>query len=180
MRVAVVGAGVYGATIATDLARAGHTVDLYDRHRDLLHGATRAQQARLHLGFHYPRSLTTARRCKHDAARFRVRFPNVINDRNAHHYAVAAKGSLTSPDRYLACCEELNAGAVVVKPPSWLAGVAACVRVPERLVNVVALRERLRVDLRHAGVRWHRDTDIVEPGDLDHDQIVMATYGRGW
>lgn len=179
MRVAVVGAGVYGATIAVDLARAGLKVDLFERHRDLLHGATRSQQARLHLGFHYPRSLPTALACKADAARFAARFPNAVNRRNSHYYAVARRGSLTSPDAYLQFCEELDAGAKVVKPPSWLDGVSVCVRVPEALINVVALREQLRSELRRFGVAWHRDTD-VDPHALDHDLVVWATYGRGW
>lgn len=179
MRAAVVGAGIYGATIAVDLARAGHQVDLYERHRDLLHGATRSNQARLHLGFHYPRSLATALACKADAERFAVRFPNTLNRRNSHYYAIAAKGSLTSPDEYLAFCEELDAGAKVIAPPSWLAGVSVCVRVPEAIINVVALREQLRGELRRNGVTWHRDVD-VDPDSLDHDLVVMATYGRGW
>jgi hypothetical protein len=179
VRVAVVGAGIYGATIAVDLARHGHTVDLYDRHRDLLHGATRAQQARLHLGYHYPRSMATALACKQHAAQFRARFPNAINDRNTHHYAIASDSSLTGAEEYLGFCERLDAGAVVISPPSWLAGVSVCVRVPERLVNIIALRERLRVELRNAGVGWQHDTD-VDPDRLPHDLVVMATYGRGW
>lgn len=179
MRAAVVGAGLYGATIAVELARAGHRVDLYERHRDLLHGATRAQQARLHLGYHYPRSMATALQCKKDAARFTARFPNAVNRRNSHYYAIAERGSLTGPDGYLAFCEELDAGAKVVKPPSWLDGVSVCVRVPEALINIAAVREQLRTELRRSGVAWHRDAE-VDPDRLDHDLVVMATYGRGW
>jgi glycine/D-amino acid oxidase-like deaminating enzyme len=179
VRVAAVGAGVYGCTIAVDLARAGHQVDLYERHRDLLHGATRAQQARLHSGFHYPRSMPTALAAKTDAARFAARFPGAVNRRNAHHYAIAANASLTSPDAYLAFCERLDAGARVVRPPSLVAGVDVCVRVPEAVIDVVALRERLRTELRTAGARLRRDRD-TDPDRLDHDLVVMATYGRGW
>jgi hypothetical protein len=179
MRAAVVGAGIYGATIAVDLARAGHQVDLYERHRDLLHGATRGNQARLHSGFHYPRSMATALAAKADAARFATRFPGAVNRRNSHYYAIASQGSLTSPDDYLQFCERLDAGARVASVPSLLQGVQACVRVPEAVVNVTAVREQLRRELRHAGVAFHRDTD-VDPEALEHDLVVVATYGRGW
>lgn len=179
MRVAVVGAGVYGATIAVDLARAGHQVDLYERHRDLLHGATRGNQARLHSGYHYPRSMTTALAAKADAERFAARFPNAVNRRNTHVYAVASEGSLTSGQEYLEFCERLDAGARVVAPPSLLQGIDVCVRVPEAVVNVTAVREQLRRELRHAGVGFHRDLEI-DPEALEHDLVVMATYGRGW
>jgi len=179
VRAAVVGAGIYGATIAVDLARAGHTVDLFERHRDLLHGATRSNQARLHSGFHYPRSMGTALAAKADAARFAARFPNAVNRRNSHYYAIASQGSLTSPDDYLAFCERLDAGARVVAVPSLLAGVEVCVSVPEAIINVVAVREQLRRELRQAGVRFRRDLQ-VDPETLDHDLVVVATYGRGW
>lgn len=185
MRAAVIGAGIYGATIAVELAHAGHRVDLYERHRDLLHGATRSNQARLHLGYHYPRSLATALACREDASGFAERFPNAVNRRNNHVYAIASEGSLTSPGAYLAFCERLDAGARVVAVPSLLQGVEVCVRVPEAIINVAAVREQLRRELRHAGVRFHRDT-FIEDGaveaapDYFGDLIVMATYGWGW
>jgi len=179
MRVAVVGAGVYGCTIAVELARAGHQVDLYDRHRDLLHGATRANQLRLHSGYHYPRSPSTAKAALVDARRFAARFPGTINRRNQQLYAITSEGSRTSPDAYLRFCEEIGDRHRVIKPPSFLQGVALCVVVPEAIINIVALREQLRRELAAAGVHWHRDT-LVDPDRLDHDQVVMATYGRGF
>jgi hypothetical protein len=179
VRAAVVGAGIYGATIAVDLARAGHQVDLFERHRDLLHGATRSNQARLHSGYHYPRSLPTALAAKADAERFAARFPNAINRRNSHYYAIASQGSLTSPDDYLQFCERLDAGARVVAVPSLLQGVEVCVRVPEAVVNVTAVREQLRRELRHAAVTFRRDLE-VDPETLEHDLVVVATYGRRW
>lgn len=179
MRAAVVGAGVYGCTIAVELARAGHHVDLYERHRDLLHGATRANQARLHSGYHYPRSIHTAVAAAYDAERFATRFGGAVNRRNTHHYAIASDGSLTSAGDYLQFCENLGGPFEVISPPSALRDVSLCVRVPEAIVNVGALREQLRREVNHSGVRFHRDLH-VDPDRLDHDLVIVATYGRGW
>src|SRR6266540_1412931 len=101
--------------------------------------------------------MATALAAKADAQAFASRFPGAVNRRNAHYYAVASQGSLTSADDYLAFCERLDAGA----------------RVPEALVNVTALREQLRTELRKAGVRF-RPAATVDPGRLDHDLVVMA------
>ncbi len=180
MRVAVVGAGVYGCTIAVELARAGYEVNLYERNWDLLHGATRANQARLHLGYHYPRSMSTAIAARDNAERFIKRFPKTINRRNSQHYAIASEGSLTSVDGYLKFCDEIGESHKIVKPTAThLQNVDLIVRVPEAIVNIVALREQLRTELRKAGVRFHRDV-AVDPKQLDHDVVVMATYGQGW
>jgi hypothetical protein len=179
VRAAVVGAGVYGATIAVELARVGHQVGLFERHRDLLCGATRSNQARLHSGYHYPRSLDTALAARADAARFATRFSGAINRRNTHHYAIAWDGSLTSPEDYLWFCERLGGDFQVITRPSALRDVKMCVRVPEAFVNVHALREQLRREVNRSGVRFHRDRP-VDPETLDHDLVVVATYGLGW
>jgi len=55
----VLGAGIYGCMAALELAAAGFSVDLFERRQDILLGATQANQGRLHLGYHYPRSPAT-------------------------------------------------------------------------------------------------------------------------
>jgi hypothetical protein len=177
MRIVVVGAGVYGATIAVALARVGHQVQLHDRHRDLLYGATRANQMRLHLGYHYPRSFPTAKQAMADAERFVARFPNTINRRNQQLYAIA-QGSRISPDEYLAFCDRLDGGhRVLQRPPSFLRNTALCVQVPEAIIDVHALREQLRRELRTAGARFVPSTTGTWAAA---DLAVYATYGVGF
>jgi hypothetical protein len=177
MRAAVVGAGVYGCTVAAGLARAGHRVDLYERHQGLLLGATRGNQARLHAGFHYPRSPETAAAAQADAERFAARFPRAVDWGHRHHYAVARSGSLTSAQAYLDFCDGLG-GHVVTDPP-LLHGTSVCVLVGEAFVNVGWLRAQLRGELRAEGVTVHLGAEVA-PDTLDHDLVVVAAYGRGW
>jgi len=178
VRVAVVGGGVYGCTAAIELAHAGHQVDLYERHSGLLHGATRTNQGRLHHGYHYPRSLPTARAARSDAARFALRFPTTIDASGRHYYCIASEGSLTSADEFLAHCDLLGEDHVVAASP-LVRGVDVTVRVPEALIDVRRLREVLIRQVRTAGVRVQLGSE-VDPGSLGHDLIVMATYGRPW
>jgi hypothetical protein len=178
VRVAVVGGGIYGCVAALDLAAAGHTVDLFERHSALLHGASRANQGRLHKGYHYPRSLPTALAARSDAEVFAARFAACIDRTATHHYAVAAQGSRTSPADYLAFCDQLDGDRTVVTPvPGWLRNVEVCVRVPEAFINLPKLRQRLRGDLDAAGVRVVVDA-VATFNRLHHKLIVMATYGQ--
>lgn len=50
MRVAVLGAGLTGASVALELAAAGVAVDLYDRAATTLAGASRSCEGKIHLG----------------------------------------------------------------------------------------------------------------------------------
>lgn len=176
MRVAVVGGGVFGATAAVDLARAGAHVDLYEAQPDLLLGATAKCQARLHSGYHYPRSDTTAAGCRDAAPEFAARYPQAIR-RAAQHYVIA-RDSRVSADQYLAFCDRLGLPYEVVSPPQ-VHSAQVCVRVPEAFVDVDVLRRLLRRDLAMAGV----DVLYSTPGGPEmpgYDVTVMATYGHPW
>lgn len=53
MRLAVAGAGIQGVSIALELARRGHPVDLYERDAAPLGRASSANEGKLHLGYVY-------------------------------------------------------------------------------------------------------------------------------
>ena len=58
MKIAIVGAGFFGTTSAIILAKK-HKVHLYEKENDILLGASKKNQLRFHLGYHYPRSIKT-------------------------------------------------------------------------------------------------------------------------
>ena len=60
MKIAVIGAGLFGSTIAIALASEGYDVELFDLKDDILSSASGINQYRLHRGYHYPRSVSTA------------------------------------------------------------------------------------------------------------------------
>lgn len=175
MRAAVIGGGVFGCTVAVDLARAGVRVDLYEARGDILEGATARCQGRLHSGYHYPRSDATAAAARDAAPQFAARYPEAIR-RAQHHYVIDDEGK-TSPADYLAFCDRLGLPYEVVDHPLVHRGMT--VRVPEALVDPKVLRRLLRRDLFQNSVRLHPN-GWVEPEKLDHDLIVVATYGRPW
>ena len=76
--VAVVGAGFFGGMIAVTLARRGYTVDLYDRHDEVMRGASRANHNRIHLGYHYLRSIETAQQSIEGLSTFREVFGEAV------------------------------------------------------------------------------------------------------
>lgn len=175
MRAAVIGGGVFGCTVAVDLARAGAQVDLFEARGDILEGATARCQGRLHSGYHYPRSDTTAATARDAAPEFAARYPEAIR-RAQHHYVIDDEGH-TSPADYLAFCDRLGLPYEVVDHPLVHRGMT--VRVPEALVDPKVLRRLLRRDLFQLGVRLFPN-QWVEPAKLHHDLVVVATYGQPW
>ena len=177
MKAAVIGGGIFGCTAAIELARAGLDVDLYEQHADILLGASRANQGRLHHGYHYPRAGVVMRP---HARRFAARFPDAIRSSTRHYYCVAAEGSAVTGAEYLDFCRRTGLPFQRHTPSVVQAGaVDECVRVPESHVDIRALRGLLSSQLHRTKVRRHLNT-AVQPEELGHDWVVQATYGQPW
>ena len=58
-KICIVGAGLFGCTIALVLSKAGYFVDLYEKNPDIMSETSLKNQQRFHLGYHYPRSSKT-------------------------------------------------------------------------------------------------------------------------
>ena len=62
MKIAVVGAGIFGVTIALKLDKV-HDVTLYESSRDIMTAASRTNQLRLHRGFTTQEARTLSQPC---------------------------------------------------------------------------------------------------------------------
>ena len=177
LRVAVVGGGIFGTTIAIELGRRGHEVALYERETDLLQAASGINQYRLHRGYHYPRSRETATDCRESEIVFREAFAPAVMNHSDHYYAVAARDTLTTADDYLAFCRDLR---LEVEPavPNIMdpASVAVAVRVREHMFDPDVLRALVWGQLREAGVNVHLGIDVAIADLADADLVVIATY----
>jgi len=109
LSVAVIGGGIFGAEIAIKLKSLGFLVDIYEAKNDILCGASKSNQNRLHLGFHYPRDLKTGAQCIRGFNIFKKKYSGCIQDGFLNAYFIANSGSLTTPTDFLKFCELLGA-----------------------------------------------------------------------
>ncbi|MEK7117606.1 MAG: FAD-dependent oxidoreductase [Patescibacteria group bacterium] len=104
MRIAIVGAGIFGGTVAIKLAEAGFTVDLFEKESDILQAASGINQYRLHRGYHYPRSKETALSSKRAEESFRRDYGEAVIDQHEHYYCIAKEKSRVSGADFLKFC----------------------------------------------------------------------------
>lgn len=93
MRIAVIGGGWYGCHITAALKRDGHDPVLFEREPRLFSGASGANPARLHLGFHYPRSKLTRAACQEQHAAFMRSYGHLTRAIPVNLYCVAEEAS---------------------------------------------------------------------------------------
>ncbi len=107
----VVGGGFYGAYIACYLSRRRRLrrVRLVEREPELLSRASFNNQARIHNGYHYPRSLVTAYRSRANLPRFSADFPSAVYSDFIKIYAIARRNSKVSARQFVKVCKQIGA-----------------------------------------------------------------------
>lgn len=107
----VVGAGFYGSALAAYLVRERgfEKVLLIERESDLMLRASYNNQARVHNGYHYPRSFTTAYRSRLNLPRFVSDWPEIIFKDFTKLYAIARRNSKVTAKQFLRFCHQIGA-----------------------------------------------------------------------
>ncbi len=96
MKIAVIGAGIFGTEISLKLALNGHEVHLFEKNSEILFGATSGSQNRLHMGLHYPRDLETAIQSRIGYFNFSNRFGNAVRSDFPSYYGISSANSKVS------------------------------------------------------------------------------------
>lgn len=107
----IIGGGFYGAAIAIYLARERglKRILLIEREAALLTRASYNNQARVHNGYHYPRSFTTAYRSRVNLPKFVRDWPNAVKRDFTKLYAIARRNSKVTARQFERFCHEIGA-----------------------------------------------------------------------
>lgn len=101
----VIGGGLYGMYAADFCARRGQHVLVLEYDAAPFQRATYINQARVHMGYHYPRSLTTAVKSAGYFRRFVEDFGFCIHDKFQQIYATSDKFSWTNARQFQDFCK---------------------------------------------------------------------------
>ncbi len=101
----IIGAGLYGLYAARLCGRLGQRVLLLEKDAAPFMRATTINQARLHMGYHYPRSLSTAKRSAGYFKRFNEEFPECVHAKFDQVYATSAHFSWTDAPAFSRFCK---------------------------------------------------------------------------
>lgn len=101
----IIGAGLYGLYAADYSSRKGEKVLVLECGEAPFGRATYINQARVHMGYHYPRSLTTAVKSAGYFRRFTEDFGFCIHDKFEQVYATSDKFSWTNAEQFMEFCK---------------------------------------------------------------------------
>lgn len=147
----VIGGGIFGCYAALYLAGKGARVALLEKEARLFQKASLVNQARLHSGYHYPRSIATAALSDEHKERFTAEHRRFVNFSFEKYYAIDRFGSFTDPSQFERFCQylHLRCDRVPEHPLFNFDRIEALYRTEEYSFDPVLLREYYTRKVEH-------------------------------
>jgi glycine/D-amino acid oxidase-like deaminating enzyme len=177
----IIGGGFYGAAIAIYLAkqRGLKRIVLVERESALLTRASYNNQARVHNGYHYPRSFTTAYRSRINLPKFVQDWPDAVKQDFTKLYAIARRNSKVTAKQFERFCREIGAKIQPAEPslrslfePRLIEGVFL---VEEYAFDSTKLASWAVKELQDCGVKVLLESKVIEisKGSNETSQVVI-------
>jgi hypothetical protein len=195
MKVLVIGAGLFGSSTAALLAGKDVQIDLIEAEGDILKMASRVNHNRIHLGYHYLRSIDTAAQSIEGLLSFLFHFGNAVVYQFPNYYAIAKEGSKTTSHQFLDFCERVGIGYDEEYPKDNLfdrSTLEACFRVPEPVYDHLTLKKIMKKKLANPNINVFLNTRCVglkilpderfeaklTTGTKHYDVVINCTYSN--
>jgi len=189
MKIAIIGAGIFGLCAALELK--DHDVTVFERNSHILSEATSQNMLRHHMGYHYPRSDETVNEIKYATQSFEREFDKCVIRGFPAYYAVAKKDSLSSKEQVVAFFDRNKLPFEIVEPPDWLINkdmITLLVKTPEPVYDPIILaklleqklaKTKIRVKLNHEVIDGKNKELVIKSDKIQKepfDIIINATY----
>ena len=161
----IIGGGFYGCCLALYLRSISDRILVVEAADSLMTRASRVNQARVHTGFHYPRSALTAVKSMILHQRFLQDFPDAVIDNFQMLYAIARRRSKVSAKRFHRMFRDIGAPIQVASASQaalfddeMIEAAFAC---HETAFYYSILEKQLSARLASAGVEVRLSTELV-------------------
>jgi len=171
----VIGGGFFGSTLGLFLKEYFDDVVVLEKESDILQRASYVNQARVHMGYHYPRSLVTALRSLANFPRFVADFRKAIKDDFDKYYAIAKVGSKVNANQFYEIYKKM--GAPISKAPSHTKAlfndrlIDEVFRVKEFAFDAEILKNIVLEKFEESGCELRLDTKVNKVSKNDDESI---------
>ena len=159
MKIAIIGAGFFGTTAALKLSKS-HNVDLFEKKNDILNCASKINQFRFHLGFHYPRSKKTLNEIKSSYKLFINFYSNKVFDKTFNYYGVANKGSKISYKSYLRILKKFNLKFKITKHK--FNNISNLILTEEKVLNYFKFKQIVKRKIKQSKINLYLNTQFTK------------------
>ena len=176
MKIGIIGAGIFGITIANRLAKL-HKVEIIEKNDNILMASSDVNQCRVHRGYHYPRSDITVKEVLESQESFKEEYQDAIINGFENYYCISKENSQTNADEYLKFCQRNNLEYEISKLNIINENsIELCVKVKENLFDHKKIKKICWKKLKENNVIVHLNQKADESIFKNYDKIIICTY----
>ena len=142
--VCIIGGGIFSLSIAYHLSSIAKKIEIFEKNKDLMSGATFFNHNRHHYGYHYPRSDETVDQCLRSKLEFERVFNESLDFDFENYYAISKNKSKVNKYNFEKFCNRNNLKYKKVLTPVRLFKknkIASCYKVNEGVYNFNKLKK---------------------------------------
>jgi D-amino-acid oxidase len=176
-KIAVIGSGFFGSTAALLLSK-NHKVHLFEKKNSIMCGASRANQQRFHLGYHYPRSTKTVLEIKKNYKEFINFFGSSVFSKTENYYGISKDKSKTSFKKYLIFLKKNKLRYRVTQEKNFSKKIEGQIISDEKNLNYFKIKKLMLKKLKKEKIKIYYNTTFSKKLIKNYDKIIIATYDQ--
>lgn len=177
----IIGGGFFGCSVALELKKYLKSVLIIEKETDLLQRASYINQARVHNGYHYPRSILTA-------FRSRINLPHFVNDYQEcivsnfeNYYAVGQKFSKVNANQFKIFCQRIGASLEIapktIKKEFNSSLIEEVFLVKEYVFDAIKLKEQVKDKLANQQININYNSEVIKlQTNLNNSEEIDIIY----
>ena len=166
--------------LANHLGNQGHKVKLVEKEAEFMTRASYGNQARVHNGYHYPRSVLTALRSRISFPRFVNEFRDCIDSEFEKYYLIGNPLGKVSAKQFLRFCERIGAQCELapnrIKALTNPSLIEACYSTVEYAFDAIKLRDMMIERLVESRVDYSLNTSVESVKQQDDGLLVEMIH----
>lgn len=184
----IIGGGFYGCSLAIYLRKYFKTITILEKEPDIMARASYTNQARVHNGYHYPRSYLTAARSHANYKRFLKEFSTCVDSTFTNIYAVGKHNSYITASRFQDFCKDIK--LPIKQTPSILKNIFNTETIEDSFIaeeavfNATRIRKELKKKIAASNISILLDTQakkVTAVQDmlqiyLENGKTLQSTY----
>ena len=179
-KIAIIGAGIFGCSIALELDKEGYEVVLYEKETDIMLMASKNNHNRIHYGYHYPRSLETTKQSLDGLLSFLANYSESVLFGFKNYYSIAKDNSLTTASQFKQFCKEAGISYKIEFPSKELMNsdmIAESYLVEEPIYDWTILQSIVKSKLVRSNIQLRLRSDYTKSTE-SFDFVINCAYSN--
>lgn len=176
-KIAVIGSGFFGTTISLILSKK-FDIDLYEKEKSILRGASLANQLRFHFGYHYPRSRKTVKIISKSNKSFLKYYGYDILGKTKNFYGVTSLNTKTTFLRYLSFLKKNKLFFKITNTKEFSHLINGQILTKEKNLNYFLIKKKIQKLIKKSNINLLLNTQFKKKYISSYDKIILCTYSQ--